>query len=336
MKYIRLILIPFSALYFLIYNVRYILYKFKILKSFSHNIPVIKVGNITTGGTGKTPVTKSIADYFLSKGIRVGIVSRGYKRKSKGLILVYAEGILNCGLDESGDELYMLAKQFDNSENKNSVIVIASEDRNEGINYIYENSLADIVILDDAFQNLSVQSALDIAIVTEAKSILDNLLLPAGNLRETARGLARADIIIFNEKFSNIVHGIRISDVILNYMIGEIANINSGKLESNEANIVCAIGDPDNFVTALNNSGITINSKYFFSDHYNYTPEDAHKIFTSSDLPVITTEKDFHKLYSITDTEFKQRIFFAKLELNFRENYSILKTKLDKLIENRL
>lgn len=332
MKQLRLLLLPFSVLYYLIYNVRYFLYKVNFFKTHAYKIPIVKIGNIITGGTGKTPVTKFIADYFLTTGVRVAIISRGYKRESKGLVNVYSKGKLNLNLKEAGDELFMLAKQFDNSEHKFAITILASEDRNIAIKYICENNLADIILLDDAFQNFSVNEDLNIVIITQPRSILDKLFLPAGNLRESKWGLRRADLIIFNEKFSKDKQNSH--DVILNYKMTRLVNVYGNELNSDEVKLVCGIGDPDSFLISLNDSNLKINRRYIFSDHYNYSEVDIKKIFSDSDLPIVTTEKDFYKLILFAEDEIKPKIFYAELELNFRENYSILKSKLDNLIEN--
>ncbi len=162
------------------------MFEIGILKSRSFDVPVIAVGNITVGGTGKTPHVEYLAE-LLRKSCRVAILSRGYKRKSKGFILANA----NTPLSSIGDEPFQMKNKFPD------VMVAVDKDRCHGIDQLMEiKQQPDVILLDDAFQHRYVKPGINILLVDYHRLIIYDRLLPVGRLREPMNGKDRADIVI--------------------------------------------------------------------------------------------------------------------------------------------
>ncbi len=179
-------LLPLSWCYGLGVRLRNILFEMGVLKSRSYNIPVISVGNITVGGTGKTPHVEYLAA-LLQELFRVAILSRGYKRQSKGYVQATAETTMS----EIGDEPYQMKLKFP------KVTIAVDKDRCHGIDQLTaKDRQLDVILLDDAFQHRYVKPGINILLVDYHRLIVYDALLPAGRLREPLEGKDRADIVI--------------------------------------------------------------------------------------------------------------------------------------------
>ena len=180
---LRLFLFPLSLVYYLIIISRNLLYDSGMFKQSGFRTPIISVGNITLGGTGKTPFVMFLTDYFITKGKKVGVISRGYKNKSNELIIAHDGKSVIANVEQTGDELGMIVNRF--SDLKESFYAIAYFNRTEAIRKMEILFAPDIILLDDAFQNRKIKKTVDIVLVNqERKTFLDGILLPAGNLRE--------------------------------------------------------------------------------------------------------------------------------------------------------
>ena len=186
MNLFRKLLFPFSILYGLITGIRNFLYDHRIFKSYSFQIPIIAVGNLNVGGTGKTPQIEYLIR-LLSDNYKVATLSRGYKRKSKGFIL--ADQFSNSEI--LGDEPFQYFKKFPNIQ------VAVDADRKNGIEQLLsQTNKPDVILLDDAFQHRKVKSGLYILLTSYHDLFVDDYILPTGNLRESSNGARRANIII--------------------------------------------------------------------------------------------------------------------------------------------
>lgn len=191
-KYLRLLLLPFSVLYGLVILIRNKLYDTGVFKQTNFDLPVICVGNLVVGGSGKSPVTEYLVNLLSDK--RIAILSRGYGRKTKGYILAD----VNVSAETIGDEPMQFYNKFPN------VTVAVCEDRVTGINLLKSNH--DIIILDDAFQHRSVKPGFSILLFEYQKLLNPQFLLPAGNLREPFGGYHRAQALLVTkgpEKIDN-------------------------------------------------------------------------------------------------------------------------------------
>ncbi|MEM9686975.1 MAG: tetraacyldisaccharide 4'-kinase [Bacteroidota bacterium] len=186
---LRKLLFPLSLLYGLVIVVRHFLYDKGIFRSVSHPIPVISIGNLSFGGTGKTPMTEYIVqqlqnDYFTA------ILSRGYKRTSKGFYLADR----NTSAEILGDEPYQYHQKFP------KIYIAVDSDRNRGVRHLMTlPNPPDIIVLDDAFQHRKIAPGLNILLTTYANMYVDDLLFPAGNLRDAKRQAKRADSIVITK-----------------------------------------------------------------------------------------------------------------------------------------
>ena len=181
-------LYPFSFLYGIGVNLRNQLFDLNILRSQSFDVPVICIGNITVGGTGKTPHTEYLIK-LLQKEFQVAVLSRGYKRKSKGFVLATPD----TPMEQIGDEPFQMKQKHP------QVHVAVDADRRRGIARLCEPGITpevEVVLLDDAYQHRYVKPGINILLVDYHRMIGEDALLPAGRLREPERGKNRANIVI--------------------------------------------------------------------------------------------------------------------------------------------
>ena len=187
----RLLLLPLSWVYGMVVGVRNILFNLDILSSKSYDVPVLSIGNITVGGTGKTPHTEFLIQ-ALSKEFQVAVLSRGYKRKTKGFVLANE----HSSLSDIGDEPLQIKLKFPN------VVVAVDENRCRGIENLMEPSQTpyiDVILLDDAYQHRYVSPSISILLIDYNRLLNHDFLLPAGNLRESASQTKRAQIIVLTK-----------------------------------------------------------------------------------------------------------------------------------------
>ncbi|GAB6065883.1 tetraacyldisaccharide 4'-kinase [Aquifex pyrophilus] len=281
------LLFPLSILYGKAVDLRNALYDKGYLKVKRLPVPVISVGNLSVGGTGKTSFVIYLANLLKDK--KVCILSRGYKRKTKGAQVVSEYGNIKLGWEEAGDEPYLLAKLLPFAS------VVVSEDRYEGGLRAVEELSPDVIILDDGFQHRKLHRDLDILLLK--KKDLRDKLLPAGNLRERLFSINRADIIILSyqevepfefftgkptfkvfREFNKLLNS-RFEPLLLDF------------IRDREVIAFCGLGDNEQFLKTLKKLGIRIKEFIPFSDHHDYrdfVPEEG-KVY-------ITTPKDLVKL----------------------------------------
>ena len=292
------------------------LYDNGLLKPKKVNAFVISVGNITTGGVGKTPVVSEIAKYLIQNGEKVAIISRGYGGKlSNKNINVISDGekiFYNAKL--AGDEPFWLA------QNSKGVIVITTKNRYEGAKFAVEKFGATKIILDDGFQHRKLYRNLDIVLMDSKMSFGNEKLLPAGPLREGMEAFSRIDRLVVVSK--DIDHSragklakimskkMNVKTTVCNTEPDYVYNIKTGEklADNSEINAICAIGQPKQFYQFLDN--YKIKQTIDFDDHHIYTEEE---------LPtgiIVTTEKDAVKMKDFTRND----IFALKLKTSVDVN----------------
>lgn len=343
---LRILLIPFSLIYAFIIYLRNKFYDIGIFKSESVNIPVISIGNLTAGGTGKTPLTIFTAEYFLDKGHSVGIIARGYKRKSEGLVVVCDGKVINDSVEETGDELAMTANAL--SEFKNRLFIAASSDRVKAAKYLKDNFNPDIIILDDGFQHRKLKRNLDI-VIADAGSILKNkflnsFTLPSGVLRESKGNYARADLIIQNNKdkeyeqlpfFQNFGKDVITMRYKTEYLIDYKNIILKTGLNSKHAVIFSGLADDLSFTGMITSMNIKISEKIKFKDHHDYSLSDIEFIKSKfkENRIFITTEKDFIKIKQFREFMENYPVYFLKISILADKNAELLFNNYDKLLK---
>lgn len=260
---------------------------------------VISIGNFTTGGVGKTPITAEIAKYFIERNERVAIISRGYGGKlNKKQVNVISDGInLFYKADMAGDEPYWFAV------NLNMCAVLTCADRYKAAKYAVEKLGVTKIILDDAFQHRKMYRDLDIVLVDSEKFFGNENLLPAGPLREGPEGFKRIDKLVIVSKNTEHKRAEKLAEILekkrhIKTLIAKIEpdyvyNIISGEhLQTGlEITALSAIGQPEQFYKFLEKDYI-LKDKLTFDDHHQYTKQDIENI----EGIIITTEKDAVKL----------------------------------------
>ncbi len=334
MQFIKYLLAPAGFLYGLVMDMRNFFYDRGIFKVHKFDIPIISVGNITAGGTGKTPFVIWLAKNLSAKYKKIAVISRGYGRESKGMLIV--ENHHNPRF--YGDEPSLTAVSLPGAK------VLVSEDRKEAIKYVVQNNSADLIILDDAFQHRSVQRDADIVLLNAKERLRCNFPIPAGSLREFKHNLKRADILIL----TNTEHDFPDENIlppkplfkskgylktVVDYNFNEAADIEA--FAGKRVAAFSAIAHPENFKEALQKHGIIIEKYFAFRDHYAYKPQDIHKIAAqareASCNTILCTEKDIVKIAALKESAPKDMAMFyaVKLETQINEKEILLKKILD-------
>ncbi|MDC8000747.1 tetraacyldisaccharide 4'-kinase [Aequorivita todarodis] len=303
MNFLRKLLFPFSILYGGITALRNFFYNKGILKSKSYDFPVICVGNLSTGGTGKSPMIELLVS-FLKDDNKIAVLSRGYKRKTSG----YREVLTESTAEEVGDEPLQFKMKFP------EISVAVCEDRQTGIEKLQDK--AAVILLDDAFQHRKVTASLSILLTSFDELYVDDCMLPAGNLREPKFGAGRADILVVTKcpdtlsdsKIETIKRKLKPKPHQELYFskIGyasKIKNATEDKplsyLKDREFLLVTGIANPKPLVGFLKNEGFSFEEKSF-PDHHNFTVSEIEGLKKQG--LILTTEKDFMRLQPIANT----------------------------------
>ncbi len=344
MSILRKILYPFSVLYGEITSARNTFYNKGILKSTSFDIPTIVVGNLSVGGTGKTPQIEYLVR-LLQNEYKIAILSRGYKRSTKGFIIADTMTTVS----DIGDEPMQYYTKFKN------IIVAVDADRVHGITELSKlDDTPDVILLDDAFQHRKVEAGLNILLTSYGDLYIDDKMLPTGNLREKIEGADRAQIIIVtkcpNELseqqqfeitkklkielhqtvfFSTIKYGKEI--------IGKEAKLPINELSNSEIVLVTGIANTDPLTQFLDK----MNSLYHhikFTDHHNFTEKDYLKIREGYskikiDNPeasglILTTEKDYVRSFTGKDN-----FYYLSIETEFIDHKNDFNKLIKKYVE---
>lgn len=319
MNLLRKILFPFAILYGFITSIRNFLYDKGVLKSYSFDIPIIAVGNLSVGGTGKTPQIEYLIR-LLSPKYKVATLSRGYKRKSKGFIL--ADSTSNAEI--LGDEPFQFYTKF------NNIQVAVDADRKNGIEQLLsQTNKPEVILLDDAFQHRKVKAGFYILLTSYGDLYLDDYMLPTGNLRESRNGAKRANLVVvtkcpatlsldeqnkiatklklkFNQElyFSFIDYDELVYSEDKTMKVSEIRNVN--KL------LLAGIAKPNPFFAYLQSAN---DEKLVFPDHHHFTEKDLLEIKDKSQNKIIiTTEKDFVRLKGSIPNE---QLFYLPIRSSF-------------------
>ncbi len=329
-NYLRLLLFPLSILYGIIISFRNFLYDSNILFKYKSKYKIISVGNINTGGSGKTPLVIKLAEILLERGCKIAIISRGYKRKSKGMQIVFDNKKINLTVSDAGDEPYMTAELL--KRKSNNFYLIVSEDRTEAIRYIEQNFKPDYIILDDAYQQRKIFKDYDFLVIDtnnfEKHRLFNKILLPAGNLREPLKNIRRCTVIFQNNKFSDksildFINKYNKPVYTIRYRINGIYNRDYKITEENLDKVIafCGIADPESFKKSLEN----FNIKEFitFPDHKKYNNIDIENLIKKyiQGYAFITTEKDFVKIRNFNNFIENYPVYFIRLSVEIeREN----------------
>jgi len=304
----RILLLPISLLYHIVLTIRHKLYDWRILKTTRFEKPVICVGNLNLGGTGKTPHTEYLIR-LLKDHYRVATLSRGYGRKTMGFKM--AEN--TSAYEDLGDEPLQYFKKFPDIQ------VAVDVDRVDGVRKLISSpNNAEVVLLDDAFQHRSIKAGLNILLTEYQHLYCDDFLVPAGSLRDIRSAAKRADIIVVSKAPKDIdesereriigklkpTEGQKVFFSYLEYQALEPLNEKAKTIAAVDTDSVlafCGIAHPEPFVEELRKHHKTVDFLRF-ADHHAFTKEDINSIqerFAGLDGDkkiIATTEKDAARL----------------------------------------
>ena len=282
--------LPLSVIFFLISLIRKYLYRFNFLKSFKLDVPVVIVGNITLGGTGKTPLIIHLAKELKKNGYYPGIISRGYGSKAIGTIEVNQKS--NIG--EVGDEPILIQKHT-------HMPVFVSKDRVMAAKALIKKyKKIDVILSDDGIQHYRLKRDVEVLVIDGSRRFGNEYLLPAGPLREPIHKLNDVDAIVCNHK--KVIDGsylmIYKSKFLVNLKTKQKIPLNKVRLSNIHA--VAGIGNPDRFFNDLKSLGLAFDSSAY-QDHYRFTKKDFK---TLSGKNIIMTEKDAVKCEKFAQDNF--------------------------------
>ena len=320
MNLLRKLLFPFAILYGFITSLRNYLYDKGILKSYSFDIPVIAVGNLSVGGTGKTPQIEYLIR-LLSPNYKVATLSRGYKRKSEGFILADAATTAEI----LGDEPFQYFKKFPDIQ------VAVDADRKNGIEQLLnQKSRPEIILLDDAFQHRKVKAGFYILLTAYKDLFCDDFMLPTGNLRESRNGAKRANLIIVTKcplditelEQQNIKNKLAVDLPIyfnsIDYddkVYNDTESLAVSDLKLTPKMLLAGIAKPKPFFDYLQTDKDEVMT---FSDHHHFSESDILNIKSRAiDKIIVTTEKDFVRL----DAKIlRKQLFYLPIKSKFLSN----------------
>ncbi len=329
-------LLPLSWLYGLGVRFRNQLFEIGLLKQHDYDLPIISVGNITVGGSGKTPHVEHLIRLLKDK-VKVAVLSRGYKRKSRGYVLAGNDSTAY----DIGDEPYQIKKKY------NDIYVAVDKKRVNGINRITKDEQTadtDVILLDDAFQHRYVKPGINILLVDYHRLIIYDKLLPAGRLREPQSGKNRADIVIITKcptdlkpmefrvltKAMNLYPYQSLFFTTIEYGELQPFNATDGKLALNKEHLaskhvllLTGIASPKQIILDIKPHAKEI-TPLIFADHHRFKNKDAEKINATfnamkGEKIIVTTEKDAARLEGLTglSEEVKQNLYVLPIKVKF-------------------
>ena len=307
------LLYPFSLLFSYLTTRR----RRKFLKdkseSYKSNTPIIVVGNLTIGGTGKTPLVKYIATELIKRGYKPGIVSRGYGGKFKETLKVDE----NTSVKETGDEAQILSKL--------NIPFYIDKNRVRAVEKINKNHDCDVIISDDGLQHYKMKRDIEIAVIDGKRRFGNKLTFPAGPLRESIKRLDSVDFVVNNSGPTEE------EEFLMNVSPSEFVHLKSGKSYKveewpmhNQVHAVAGLGNPGRFFDLLGKLGFDI-IRHPFPDHHNFVSSD---IFYLDHLPIIMTEKDASKCKDFDNN----KIWYLKIDADVNNKFiDQLQIKLEEI-----
>lgn len=339
-----IVLPPLSLLYGAVTRTRLSLYRRGTFQTTKLDRPVISIGNITTGGTGKTPLVEYVARTIASHGKKVCILTRGYGRKDPHLQVIVSDGYgVLASPSEAGDEPYLLATKL-----AGLAAVISSADRIAAGQEAIKDFGTEAFVLDDGFQHLRLARDLNIACLDATNPWGGGRLLPYGRLREAPEGLRRADCVVLTrcdqvesvaslrDQVGELIEGRPIFESRMRPL--RVVSLKNGPETISVPGRIgafCAVGNPGSFFESLRELGYDVGLERAFTDHHVYSQGDVealHQLAKESGASaLITTAKDAVKLKGLT---FALPCYVLEIEIVFDDANSFQKLVFDKTVQN--
>jgi tetraacyldisaccharide 4'-kinase len=322
-------------------SIRLLLYRCGLRKQTKLKARVISVGNVTVGGTGKTPLVIYLAERLKARGKRVAALSRGYKRKKKERVDLNQRTVRQIEWRDVGDEPYFLARRL------SGVPIIVAKNRCHSGNYAVEKHDAQFLILDDGFQHLRLFRDLDIVVIDSVNPFGNGRLLPAGPLREPIASLRRADVFVLT-KTDQVSNTGALIEILRRYnpeapivesvyhirsieKLSDGSQVTASQVENRPALAFSGIGNPLSFEWSLKQLKIQVLKHQKFPDHFAYEKEDILKLSREAeslgvDL-IVTTEKDSVRIPLINEPQIP--ICVLKIDLKVKSGEEALLEKVE-------
>ena len=273
-------LLPISGVFYLLSQLRRLIYRLGLKSVYQADVPVIVVGNITAGGTGKTPVVIALCQHFAKQGKRVGVVSRGYGGSHQA-------GSLKVNGDSDpalcGDEPLLIALSTE-------AVVMINKNRAQAIQDLLAQTSVDLIISDDGLQHYAMGRDIEIAVIDGARRLGNGFLLPAGPLRETSSRLKSVDFVLNNGSLAPAEIGFELKPVsFVHLSSGESKPLDTFYTEYCHA--IAGIGNPSRFFQTLKDLYISVDERPF-ADHHQYQAQD---LDFGDEQAILMTTKDWVK-----------------------------------------
>lgn len=316
--------IPLNWLFVFVATMRRLAFRIGLKRSWKAPVPVIVVGNISAGGTGKTPVVVGLVRLLQQQGLRPAIVSRGYGGQGPFPQRVSA----TSDPAQVGDEPVMLATMT-------QVPVAVSPDRPEACRLLLESEEVDVIITDDGLQHYALKRDIEIAVVDGKRGFGNGWRMPVGPLRESVRRLKRTDWVLVNgiaERDSRRLE--QLHALTVNMVPGGWRSVKDGSEievpDGENALAIAGIGHPERFFSLLREQNVTLRETRVYPDHYAYQPSDFFRV--SNEYPVLMTEKDAVKCREFA----RPHWYYLKVEADFPKAFSDgLISKLNTVLEHK-
>ena len=299
MEVLRKLLFPISLIYALVVHVRNFLYDVDVFKSKAFETPTICIGNLSVGGTGKTPMAEFLIS-VLKADHKVALLSRGYRRESKGFVLANDKSMVG----NLGDEPYQIHSKFP------KIAVAVDADRQNGIRMLEQQVSPDVILLDDAFQHRKVNYGFSMLLTAYDNLYVNDWYLPTGSLRDSKREAKRADVIIVTKCPANLNDSERqriiqklnpesYQEVLFSCLAyasefkGDTGSFPLDYFRNKKLTLVTGVANPEPLVIYLEASGLVF-EHLRFKDHHVFTENELQQLRTREYL--LTTEKDYVRL----------------------------------------
>ncbi|WP_339850036.1 tetraacyldisaccharide 4'-kinase [uncultured Dokdonia sp.] len=335
MRKLRLLLFPVAGIYYLVTLTRNKLYDTGIFKSKKYDIPVICVGNLSVGGTGKSPMTEFVVR-LLQDNYRVATLSRGYGRKTKGYLDVHPENKATM----VGDEPLQFAQKFKNIQ------VAVCEDRQTGIETLLSKVNApEVIVLDDAYQHRKVEAGFYILLTAYSGLYSNDFLLPAGNLREPRAGASRADVVVVtkcpenlsSQEQASIVDSLNVNNTqqvffsTISYdeqVYSVLGPVPLNRLKVKNVTLVTGIANPKPLSVYLASQGLSF-SHEAYGDHHNFTSSEIEMLDTLD--CILTTEKDYVRLRPLLKMS---DLYYLPIKAQFLDGEELLSEEIKNFVSS--
>jgi len=338
---------PLSIAWESVYFIRRAFYDYGFIHQKSFRVPIISVGNLSFGGTGKTPFTLWLAEYLQKQNKKVMIVMRGYKGKLENDSgIIYAGKKINPDPVEYGDEALIYARRLEGSA------IVVGKNRSANLNFYFPKFLPDVVLLDDGHQHLQLKRKLNIILFDALMSLDKYQVAPLGYLREGFSGLKDADLVVIGradqvsrEKIkqlkslilNTLPYGVTIAEVgfkpkgFLNSSYDYLFNVEG--IKNKKVICVAGLASPQSFYKMIEEMGANVISTETFSDHHYYTKNELESLLSKAkenQAYLVTTEKDMVRIKKVMNDE---RIIFLQVDLVFFSGEEEAKKIIDQCVK---